>query len=68
MEEEHTTETAMLLRMVLDLERNSKIDGTNVANWRDNVNENLAALNSKQSTAEMEALFQTQMYKLYNER
>jgi chromosome segregation ATPase len=49
------------------LERDAKIDGPIMASWKDNVSENLATLNSKQSTAEWEAVYSKRMSSMYQE-
>jgi chromosome segregation ATPase len=49
------------------LERDANIDGPIMASWKDNVSENLATLNSKQSTAEWEAVYSKRMSSMYQE-
>jgi predicted nucleic acid-binding Zn-ribbon protein len=49
------------------LEHDAKIDGPIMASWKDNVSENLATLNSKQSTAEWEAVYSKRMSSMYQE-
>jgi chromosome segregation ATPase len=56
-----------LKHKVQKLERDAKIDGPIMASWKDNVSENLATLNSKQSTAEWEAVYSKRMSSMYQE-
>lgn len=62
---DHASDMADLKRRLLLLERTTKIEASNMSNWKDHVNDKLSTLNSKQSNAETEAMLQGQMALMY---
>lgn len=66
--ERSRTYMSAVLRKILVFEHNTKIDGSNLATWKDNVCANLDALNAKKSKAEYEVMIEHQMSMMYKER